>query len=101
MLECVTLWVCYDGFSFALKGLTGLYPGTLSSSPYYAKVREYSDMESRDVWEYRLNLTPDETRQLLRHAWEIGATRFDYWFFDENCSTLRPGLATSSRRRIM
>ena len=34
-----------DGFSFALKGLTGLYPGMLSSSPYYAKVREYSDME--------------------------------------------------------
>ncbi len=89
-----------DGFTFALKGLTGRYPGTLSSSPYYVKVREYGDMESRDVWEYRLNLSPDETRQLLRHAWEIGATRFDYWFFDENCSYMilrlldvaRPGL---------
>lgn len=96
-----------DGFSFALKGLTGVYPGTLSSSPYYAKVREYSDMESRDVWEYRLNLTPDETRQLLRHAWEIGATRFDYWFFDENCSYMilrlldvaRPGLRVSQQFR--
>ena len=96
-----------DGFSFALKGLTGLYPGTLSSSPYYAKVREYSDMESRDVWEYRLNLGTDETRQLLRHAWEIGATRFDYWFFDENCSYMilrlldvaRPGLRVSQQFR--
>lgn len=94
-----------DGFTFALKGLTGLYPGTLSSSPYYAKVREYSDMESRDVWEYRLNLTPAETRQLLRHAWEIGATRFDYWFFDENCSYMilrlldvaRPGLRVAKQ----
>ncbi len=94
-----------DGFTFALKGLTGLYPGALSSSPYYAKVREYSDMESRDVWEYRLNLTPAETRQLLRHAWEIGATRFDYWFFDENCSYMilrlldvaRPGLRVAKQ----
>ncbi|NML25842.1 Lnb N-terminal periplasmic domain-containing protein [Zoogloea dura] len=94
-----------DGFSFAAKGLTGLYPGILSSSPYYAKVREYSDMESRDVWEYPLTLTVDETRQLLRHAWEIGATRFDYWFFDENCSYMilrlldvaRPGLRTAQR----
>lgn len=94
-----------DGFTFAMKGLFGFYPGTLSSSPYYVKVREYSDMESRDVWEYRLNLTPDETRQLLRHAWEIGATRFDYWFFDENCSYMilrlldvaRPGLRVSQR----
>lgn len=94
-----------DGFSFAIKGLTGLYPGILSSSPYYMKVREYSDMESRDVWEYPLTLTADETRQLLRHAWEIGATRFDYWFFDENCSYMilrlldvaRPGLRTAQR----
>ena len=94
-----------DGFSFALKGLTGLYPGMLSSSPYYVKVREYSDMESRDVWEYQLNLSTAETRQLLRHAWEIGATRFDYWFFDENCSYMilrlldvaRPGLRVSQR----
>lgn len=94
-----------DGFSFAIKGLTGLYPGILSSSPYYMKVREYSDMESRDVWEYPLTLTTDETRQLLRHAWEIGATRFDYWFFDENCSYMilrlldvaRPGLRTAQR----
>jgi hypothetical protein len=94
-----------DGFSFALKGLTGLYPGMLSSSPYYVKVREYSDMESRDVWEYQLNLSTAETRQLLRHAWEIGATRFDYWFFDENCSYMmlrlldvaRPGLRLSQQ----
>jgi len=89
-----------DGFTFALKGLAGMYPGSMSNSPYYVKVREYTDMESRDIWEYELDLQPDEIDQLLRHAWEIGATRFDYWFFDENCSYLlltlldaaRPGL---------
>lgn len=89
-----------DGLTFAFKGLTGLYPGVMSNSPYYVKVREYTDMESRDIWEYRLTLTPAEIDQLLRHAWEISATHFDYWFFDENCSYLlltlldvgRPGL---------
>lgn len=94
-----------DGISFAIKGLLGLYPGLMSSAPYYAKVREYSDLESRDIWEYKLNLTPDETQQLLRHAWEIGKVRFDYWFFDENCSFLilrlldvaRPGLTLSQQ----
>jgi len=24
-------------------------------------VREYNDMENRDVWEYELNLSPEET----------------------------------------
>lgn len=94
-----------DGLSFAVKGLLGIYPGLMSSAPYYAKVREYSDLESRDIWEYKLNLTEDETLQLLRHAWEIGKVRFDYWFFDENCSFLilrlldvaRPGLTLSQQ----
>lgn len=94
-----------DGMSFAVKGLLGFYPGLMSSAPYYAKVREYSDLESRDIWEYKLNLTADETLQLLRHAWEIGKVRFDYWFFDENCSFLilrlldvaRPGLTLSQQ----
>lgn len=94
-----------DGFTFAIKGLTGSYPGVMSNSPYYVKVREYTDMESRDIWEYELDLKADEIIQLLRHAWEIGATRFDYWFFDENCSYLlltlldaaRPGLQLGDR----
>lgn len=94
-----------DGISFAVKGLLGIYPGLMSSAPYYAKVREYSDLESRDIWEYKLNLTADETLQMLRHAWEIGKVRFDYWFFDENCSFLilrlldvaRPGLTLSQQ----
>lgn len=89
-----------NGFTFAFKGLTGMYPGVMSNSPYYKKVREYSDMESRDIWEYQLTLTKPEIEQLLRHAWELSATHFDYYFFDENCSYLlltlidvaRPGL---------
>lgn len=89
-----------NGFAFAFKGLMGFYPGVMSNSPYYKKVREYSDMESRDIWEYQLTLNREEILQLLRHSWELSATRFDYYFFDENCSYLlltlldaaRPGL---------
>jgi hypothetical protein len=75
-----------DGLGFVYKGLTGLYPGLFSSSPYYLRVREYSDLENRDVWEYQLNLTQPEIEMMLRHAWELGSVRFDYFFFDENCS---------------
>jgi hypothetical protein len=75
-----------NGVAFAINGLFGGYPGTFSMMPYYLKVREYSDMENRDVWEYELNLSPQEIDRVLMHLWELGPIYFDYYFFDENCS---------------
>ena len=93
-----------NGMFFTLKSLIGAYPGLFSISPYYVKVKEYSDMENRDIWEYRLNFTQEEIDRLLRHAWELGPTRFNYYFFDENCAyyllslfdVARPSLALTS-----
>jgi subtilisin family serine protease len=75
-----------NGIAFAINGLFGGYPGTFSIMPYYLKVREYNDMENRDIWEYELNLSPEEIDRVLMHAWELGPIYFDYYFFDENCS---------------
>jgi hypothetical protein len=75
-----------SGLVFAVKGLFGGYAGKFSISPYYIKVREYSDLENRDIWEYRLNFTPPEIDRMLEHTWELGPTYFDYYFFDENCA---------------
>ncbi len=74
------------GVGFAFKGLFGMYQGKYSIAPYYLKVKEYGDIENRDIWEYRLNLTPDEIDRLLRHLWEMREASFDYYFTDENCS---------------
>lgn len=71
---------------FALKGLVGSYPGRFTVMPYYRKVREYNDMESRDIWEYKLNLNPYEVNRVLLHLWEMRNAEFDYYFLDENCS---------------
>lgn len=74
-------------FSFILFGLTGGYQGQFSSVPYYVKVNEYSNAESRDVWEYDLSLSPEESRNLVAHVWELETnSHFDYYFFDENCA---------------
>ncbi|MBI3772260.1 MAG: DUF4105 domain-containing protein [Gammaproteobacteria bacterium] len=75
-----------NGVTFAVNGLIGGYAGMFSVMPYYLKVREYSEMENRDIWEYRLNFTEPEIEQMLRHLWELRGIRFDYYFFDENCS---------------
>lgn len=74
------------GLAFAVRGLLGGYPGSYSVLPYYLKVREYSDMENRDIWEYHIRLSEQETRIMLLHAWELRGIWFDYYFFDENCS---------------
>jgi len=71
---------------FAYKGIFGGYPGVTTVQPYYEKIRLYSDIENRDLWEYTLNLTPAEVERLLAHAWEVQDKRFDYYFFDENCA---------------
>jgi len=49
-------------------------------------VQEYSNMENRDIWEYRLDYTADEIRQLIRHVWELLLIDSDYYFFSENCA---------------
>ncbi len=71
---------------YALRGLTGGYKGEFLSLPYFYKVREYNDFESRDLWEYRLALQPEEVELLVLHLWELGHTWFDYFYIDENCS---------------
>ncbi|MGC1508643.1 Lnb N-terminal periplasmic domain-containing protein [Ketobacter sp.] len=71
---------------YAYKGLFGGYPGFFSIIPYYEKIQEYSHIENRDLWEYNLNLNPQETRDLVSHLWELRDIEFDYYFFDENCS---------------
>jgi hypothetical protein len=72
--------------AYAVKGLAGGYKGRFSLLPYYIKVRSYNDIENRDLWEYRLDFTPEQIDRLLLHTWEMGSTEFDYFFFDENCS---------------
>jgi hypothetical protein len=96
------------GALYAVKGLTGAYPGFFSLEPYYDKVKRYGDWESRDLWEYRLALAPDEVERLLLHLWELRDIAFDYYFFDENCSyellglleAARPDLALRDRFRV-
>ena len=89
---------------YALKGLSGGYPGFFIVEPYFNKIKEYNQREKRDIWEYPLNLTPEETRRMVEHLWELKSIAFDYYFLDENCSyrllelleVARPGIDLTS-----
>ncbi len=71
---------------YAIWGMTGGFRGSFRKLPYYYKVREYNDYESRDLWEYRLNLSDEQLALFVAHLWELGHTYFDYFYLTENCS---------------
>ena len=75
-----------NGLVYAWKGLTGKYKGYYSLMPYYDKVREYNELEHRDMWEYKLTLTAPEVKRMLDHIWELQNIESSYYFLDENCS---------------
>jgi hypothetical protein len=71
---------------YAYKGMFGGFKGEFTNVPYYYKVQEYNDSESRDIWEYDLNLSPDEVQMVVAHFWELGQTFFYYFYLTQNCS---------------
>ena len=76
------------GPAFAIKGLFGLYRGYFSVLPYYVKLQQYNDLDHRDIWEYRLNLTETEIRRMMLHIREWDTIGCRYYFFTKNCSYL-------------
>lgn len=89
-----------QSWSYAWKGLTGQYPGEYSLMPYYRKVKEYGDFESRDLWEYELTLTPEETQFLVQHIWEMKHVQFPYYFVQDNCAYRLLGLIDLVRPEV-
>jgi hypothetical protein len=72
---------------YAWKGLTGGYRGFYSLEKFYIKVNEYEDHESRDLWEFELDLTNEEVDFLVDHIYElINNSYTPYYFLTQNCS---------------
>jgi hypothetical protein len=75
-----------NGLVYAIKGIFGFYPGYFSILPYYEKVKEYGNMDQRDLWEYRLIFTEEAVQRMVLHVLELQGIYSDYFFFKENCS---------------
>lgn len=71
---------------YIVKALVGGYDGGFSQIDFFYHDATYTENEFRDLWEYRLDLRPEEVRFLLGHAWEIHRKRYTYYFFHDNCA---------------
>lgn len=86
-----------NAFLYGVLGLVGGFRGEFSALPYFYKIREYNDYESRDLWDYELNFTPQEIEMTVAHLWEMSSTYFDYFYLTENCSYHILGLLDVAR----
>lgn len=75
-----------EGLLYAIKGVVGQYPGQFAMLPYHQKIREYINLEGRDIWEYNLNFSREEVEFLVNHLIEMELARAPYYFFSDNCS---------------
>lgn len=73
---------------FLVRSLTGSFPGNFVSVPYFMKIREYADLENRDLWEYQTDFTPDEIDRMHAFIWQHSFTYMNYYFFDDNCALM-------------
>lgn len=71
---------------YGYKGVFGGFKGLFAMMPYYVKVKEYNNMESRDLWDYELNLSKEDLTYFQAHLFEMNRAYFDYLYFAENCS---------------
>lgn len=93
-----------NGAVFALKGLFGGYDGGYTISPYWTVINTYNNIENRDIWEYKLNLTEAEQQRFVNHLYEMKDAEVQYFFLIKNCSymilelleAVRPNLDLSS-----
>lgn len=71
---------------YVLKGLFGGYESSFTNKFFYAHDQVYSNREFRDMWEYKLNLSEDQKKMLIYHAWELLGYRYRYFFLTANCA---------------
>lgn len=86
--------------TYPFKGLFGLFIGRFALLSYSEKIQEYNNYESRDLWEYRLNLSKDEIRRLSLILWELGSFVLNYYYLDENCSFIILGMLEAVRPEL-
>ncbi|WP_294429378.1 DUF4105 domain-containing protein [uncultured Treponema sp.] len=75
------------GLIFALKGLFGIYRSEYVINSYSEQILKYSNMDKRDIWEYKLKIDEDGIDTLLRCAIELSASYSRYLYISRNCTT--------------
>lgn len=67
--------------------MTGM-PGFFSVRPFAADLKQYRDIEQRNLWQFKLSADAQNKRLLQLHIWELHQVELTYYFQSFNCATL-------------
>lgn len=79
-----TLNLPYLALESTLLGMKGYFV----LKPYKKQIAQYTQNKERNIWEYSLNLNPEEIRLLTYHFWELKDIDITYYFTGYNCATI-------------
>ncbi len=71
---------------YIAKSVLGGYDAGFSNIDFYFHENTYGENENRDLWEYQLNLPPEDLKLVVSHAWEVLSKKYTYYFFRQNCA---------------
>jgi hypothetical protein len=71
--------------------------GYFQLSPFQATLNYYLNIEQRNVWEYKIDLSKDQLELFHNHLWELKKTKLKYLFNSYNCATFTKMLLRVAR----
>lgn len=72
---------------FAYKSSIGGNAGEFTMTNYQQGIKEYLQDNGRNVWQYQLNLTDKQVKQLAYRTWEIKDQNLPYYLLSDNCAS--------------
>ena len=72
---------------FAYKSTIGGNAGEFTMTNYQQGIKEYLQDDGRNVWQYQLNLSDKQVKQLAYRTWEIKDQNLPYYLLSDNCAS--------------
>ncbi|MFT6449951.1 MAG: hypothetical protein ACJAW8_002323 [Oleispira sp.] len=61
--------------------------GYFQVSPFHKILNHYLKTEQRNVWEFKIDLSDEQSELFHNHLWELKKTKLKYFFNSYNCAT--------------
>ncbi|MFM9890717.1 MAG: DUF4105 domain-containing protein [Rickettsiales bacterium] len=71
---------------YIIRGVFGGYEASYKRNNEFLNAHTYTNVQIRDLWEYRLKLSEAQRVFVVEHLWELSRARFSYYFFNDNCA---------------
>jgi len=89
--HAITFYTVLDSLnllSLAYQNIFSGMKGLFALQPYKKIVKQYTEKENRNVWEYQLRLSNYRRKLIYNHIWELKDIDMKYFFTSYNCSTV-------------